>query len=154
MDTYGNAIERACLKAGVPFWQPNQLQLTRFEPAAPSENQQGKGQSPERPAASTPPAPLALVGGNLEVPPVDDEDLSILRALEEATPRLLTRAQIASGSHVSERTISKRMPKLLDARLAVQPNGPHSGTTIGEAGKELLARIDRAKYSGPRRLDH
>jgi integrase len=25
VDTYGNAVERACLKAGVPPWQPNQL---------------------------------------------------------------------------------------------------------------------------------
>jgi integrase len=25
VDTYGNAIERACLKAGIPPWHPNQL---------------------------------------------------------------------------------------------------------------------------------
>jgi integrase len=29
VDTYGNAIERACLKAGVPSWQPNQLRHSK-----------------------------------------------------------------------------------------------------------------------------
>jgi integrase len=29
VDTYGNAIERGCLKAGVPPWHPNQLRHTR-----------------------------------------------------------------------------------------------------------------------------
>jgi integrase len=29
VDTYGNAIERACLKVGVPCWQPNQLRHTK-----------------------------------------------------------------------------------------------------------------------------
>jgi integrase len=28
-DTYGNAIERACIKAGVPHWHPNQLRHTK-----------------------------------------------------------------------------------------------------------------------------
>jgi integrase len=29
VDTYGNAIERACLKAGIPEWHPNQLRHSK-----------------------------------------------------------------------------------------------------------------------------
>jgi hypothetical protein len=79
---------------------------------------------------------------------VDKEDLLILRALKELHPRLLTQDQIESHSRVSRRTISSKMEHLRDThRLVGQPNGPKKGTTITQAGLELLKQLDRAQVA-------
>jgi hypothetical protein len=92
----------------------------------------GTTQLPE----ALPPSPPAGPAG----PSVDDEDVSILRALAEARPRRVSQDHIASRTkpRVSRRTVSERMPRLLADGLAALPRGKKMGYTITQPGLDLL----------------
>jgi hypothetical protein len=73
---------------------------------------------------------------------VDDIDITILReGLAKHEGVLKTLDTLQDRTRISRKTISKRMPALLNAGYAVQPRGPKGGTTIGVAGKALLQQL-------------
>jgi hypothetical protein len=72
---------------------------------------------------------------------LDEEDVRILGALAKHPSRLLTQAQIAGHSEVSERTIFTRLPTLKKAQLVSQPRGKKSGHSITKFGIEKLAAL-------------
>jgi hypothetical protein len=84
-------------------------------------------------ATQTPPAEPAL----------DDEDLSILRALDKRPNLLLTRDQIAGWTSpaVGTKTIGKRIKGLLSHGLVKRPKGPKGGTAITENGRKLVESL-------------
>jgi len=73
-------------------------------------------------------------------PSVDEEDLSILRALAERPNYRLNQDQIEARTkpRVSRRTISSRMPHLLSDGLVALPRGKKGGYTITPRGLDLL----------------
>jgi hypothetical protein len=77
-----------------------------------------------------------------EAPSLDHEELRILRALDEAHPSRLTVDHLEYESKVSRRTISKRLPALLEAKIVARLKGPKRGITITDYGKDTLRRID------------
>jgi predicted transcriptional regulator len=79
-------------------------------------------------------------------PSLDDEDLSILRALERRAPLRLTQDQIeiATSPRISRRTIAKRMPRLVSAGLAALPHGNKQGYTITQQGRDLLKKLGKS----------
>jgi hypothetical protein len=83
-------------------------------------------------------AAMAQHSPDTALPSVDDEDVSILRALARRAPLLLNGDDLAQESNVSRRTITCRMPRLLDCGLVEQPNGPKSGTGITPLGRRVL----------------
>jgi RIO-like serine/threonine protein kinase len=87
-------------------------------------------------------SPLVTVG--LDDAWLSEEDESILRALADQPFRLHTQDQIETASKVSRRTISSRLPRLLECALVDQPDGLKSGTRITLRGLALLRRIDSA----------
>jgi hypothetical protein len=77
---------------------------------------------------------------------VDDEDLSVLRALARRFPHRLTQARIAAETNaprVCRRTVAKRVPQLLREGLVALPRGKKGGYVITDAGRALLARAAR-----------
>jgi hypothetical protein len=75
--------------------------------------------------------------------PVDDEDMAILRALNDWPNLLMNQDQIAgqTAPRVSRRTISSRLATLLEAGLVAQPKGKKSGYAITTAGSALLKTL-------------
>jgi DNA-binding MarR family transcriptional regulator len=101
----------------------------------------------QAPAAAAPEVSATVPPESATVAPtpprgVDEETARIIEALAENAPMLLTQEAIEHEARVARRTVSARLPKLLDAGWVEQPNGPKSGTTITDAGKTLLAQIE------------
>ncbi len=79
------------------------------------------------------------------LPPVDDEDIAILRVLADSAPQLLTLYEIAAVTKITRKTIGERLARMLGLNLAARPKGEKSGTTITTAGTALLAEIRTPK---------
>jgi hypothetical protein len=70
---------------------------------------------------------------------LDDEDILILRALAK-NRALMVQVDIEANSGVTRKTISKRIPKLLNAKLVEQP-GKKAGIVITNQGLKALSRL-------------
>jgi hypothetical protein len=77
-------------------------------------------------------------------PSLDDEDVGILKVLKDRQLLLMTAAQIAGASHVSERTVRDRLNRLIDLGLASRPRGKKRGATITAAGIAVLEGLPKA----------
>jgi hypothetical protein len=95
------------------------------------------------PQSETPPVPE----DGAELPFVSTEDEGILWALARNYPRLLTRAQIPGFSDppASLRTVSERLPRLLEVGLVAEPQGPKGGCVLAAQGRTLLKRLNPKK---------
>jgi hypothetical protein len=93
----------------------------------------------------TPAAPPRLAAEQSPFPPITTEDELILQALSRWHPRLTGQHDLDAESEVSRKTISKRLPKLLDAGLIVQPDGLRKGVAISARGLALLKQLDEAR---------
>jgi hypothetical protein len=91
-------------------------------------------------------APSADEKDTVSDPSLDDEDVSILQALEKRDPLRLTQDQIAAKTspRISRRTIANRMPRLVTAGLAALPHGKKQGYTITQQGRDLLAKLGKS----------
>jgi hypothetical protein len=73
---------------------------------------------------------------------LSSEDRDILDALDRRSSLLQTQVEIETRSLVSRRTISDRLPRLLQLDLVRQPDGPRGGYHITPRGQEALRRSD------------
>jgi hypothetical protein len=79
-----------------------------------------------------------------EWPSCDNEDLSILRAINNSKT-LITQARIEGGCSnptVSKRTITAHLPELLEKGLIHYPKGLRKGAAITPKGKQFLNHIE------------
>ena len=88
-----------------------------------------------------------------ELPPVDDEDVAILRFLEKWSPQLRTTYDIEAATKITRKTIGKRLVRMRELKFVDRPNGEKIWRAfITAAGKEFLAKLPRAKVT--RSLHH
>jgi hypothetical protein len=87
-----------------------------------------------------------------DTPPVNDPMLNkpgklILAALLKHYPTLQTIEEISEElkNSLSDRTIGPELKKLIDARLAVRPNGERKGATLTPDGKTLAEKLSSAR---------
>jgi hypothetical protein len=81
------------------------------------------------------------------LPSVDDEDLSILRALARRAPLRLNLDQIEAATkspRVSRRAVVPRVQRLLRLGLVARPGGPKGGHTLTPAGQSILAAATKS----------
>jgi hypothetical protein len=76
-----------------------------------------------------------------ELPAFDTETLAVLKALDEAHPRLLKNVEIEAATRLSKTTVGAAVRVLIDRGLAGRPEGERKGVAITLAGKEVLSRI-------------
>jgi predicted transcriptional regulator len=79
--------------------------------------------------------------GAVEFPPVDDEDISILRHLEKESPRLCDQYDLEVNVGLARKTIGKRLEYLIDNGLVEQPKGERGGAAITAKGRALLQSL-------------
>lgn len=77
--------------------------------------------------------------------PLDDEDVAVMLALDEAYPLLLSITQTAENTKLSETTVKKRLPRLITEKLVYRPKGKRQGATLTEQGHELIDRAAPSK---------
>ncbi|HTU18786.1 MAG TPA: hypothetical protein VMG10_12060 [Gemmataceae bacterium] len=77
---------------------------------------------------------------------LDDEDVSILQALQKRAPLRLSQDQIeaATSPRISKRTIATRMPRLVAAGLVAQPEGEKKGYILTQQGRDLLEKLGKS----------
>lgn len=85
----------------------------------------------EQPALT---APLSALG-------VDEEEITILRALDKNKPRLMTAQQITGHSHIGEKTVRNRLLRLQASKLVDRPRGKNGGLIITDLGTAFLASL-------------
>ena len=76
-------------------------------------------------------------------PPLDYEDVQVLRYLAEMYPLTKSQADIEAGSHVSRRTIGRRLKSLRDRGLTHRPKGERKGDAITDRGRTILEGLPR-----------
>ncbi len=69
---------------------------------------------------------------------LDDEEMKTLEALYDARPRLLTTYDLEPRTHISRKTVSSRLNRLIKLKLAERPKGPNGGAMITTTGIRLL----------------
>jgi hypothetical protein len=79
------------------------------------------------------------------LPPVDGEDIAILRALKESAPQLCTLYEIEAATRITRKTAGEHLDYLIDLNLACRPKGKRSGTTITPVGVTLLEKLPAPK---------
>jgi len=73
---------------------------------------------------------------------LDEEDITILRHLDERRPELLPLVAVEAATAISKKTVGQRLKDtLIPKGLAVRPRGPKQGVTITEAGRNLLRQL-------------
>jgi hypothetical protein len=80
-------------------------------------------------------------GGAANPPPLDYEDIYILKTLNNGRPLLMSIGQISGASHVSEKTVGVRLNRLIEEKLASRPNGPKRGAIITPEGVAVLEKL-------------
>jgi RIO-like serine/threonine protein kinase len=83
-----------------------------------------------------------------ELPPTSliQEDVMILQALAQMPHRVMAQEEIASASHVSRKTLGRRLRQLRLWGFVRRPQGPRGGEQITENGIAILRADEQSTH--------
>jgi hypothetical protein len=69
---------------------------------------------------------------------ITDDEFTVLRALNKATPRLVDVLDLSTSTRIGPKTCGKILNSLIERGYAERPRGKRKGATITSRGKALL----------------